>query len=57
MSDDDYVNELYSTMREEAEQELREGMQRAAQRCVKKAELKVGPHFPLWVTEIDWKNV
>ena len=49
MTDDEYVRELYSAMLEDAQQELQEGMQRAAQRCVKKAELKVGIglHHPL----------
>ena len=41
MTDEEYVRELYSAMLEDARQELQEGMQRAAQRCVKKAEVKV----------------
>jgi hypothetical protein len=43
MSDDEYIHELYSAMLEDSQQELQQGMQRAAQRCVKKAELKVMP--------------
>ena len=42
MTDDEYVRELYSAMLEDAQQELQAGTRRAAQRCVKKAELKVG---------------
>ena len=56
MTDDEYVRELYSAMLEDAQQELQAGMQRAAQRCVKKAELKVGMslhcpfiHTQFWV--------
>ena len=41
MTDDEYVRELYSAMLEDAQQELQAGTRRAAQRCVKKAELKV----------------
>ena len=42
MNDDECcVQALYSAMMEDAEQDLQAGMQRAAQRCVKKAELKV----------------
>ena len=41
MTDDEYVHALYGAMMEDAEQDLQAGMQRAAQRCVKKAELKV----------------
>ncbi len=43
MTDDEYVHELYSALLEDSQQELQQGMQRAAQRCVKKAELKVVP--------------
>ena len=56
MTDDEYVRELYSAMLEDSQQELQAGMQRAAQRCVKKAELKVGAslhcslmHTQFWV--------
>ena len=41
MTDEEYVRELYSAMLEDAQQALLAGMERAAQRCVKKAELKV----------------
>ena len=41
MTDDEYARELYSAMLEEAQQDLLEGMERAGQRCIKKAELKV----------------
>lgn len=41
MTDDEYVHALYNIMMEDAEQDLQAGVQRAAQRCVKKAELKV----------------
>ena len=41
MSDGEYTRELYSAMLEDAQQDLLAGMERAAQRCVKKAELKV----------------
>ena len=41
MSDEEYMRELYSAMLEDAQQDLVAGMERAAQRCVKKAELKV----------------
>lgn len=60
MTDEEYVRELYSAMLEDAQQELQDGMQRAAQRCVKKAELKVSTslHWPLvrkqvWVAVLD----
>ena len=54
MTDDEYVRELYSAMLEDAQQELQAGMQRAAQRCVKKAELKVSMcwHHPLVRTQL-----
>ena len=41
MTDEEYARELYSAMLEDAQQALLNGMERAAQRCVKKAELKV----------------
>ena len=39
------MRELYSAMLEDAQQNLVAGMERAAQRCVKKAELKVQYYF------------
>lgn len=41
MTDEEYAHELYSAMLEDAQQALLDGMERAVQRCVKKAELKV----------------
>ena len=59
MTDEEYVHELYNAMLEDAQQGLVSGMERAAQRCVKKAELKVRCHshaellkgLPAWVTK------
>ena len=53
MSDDEYTRELYSAMLEDAQKDLLAGMERAAQRCVKKAELKVHPHHQNYVRTLE----
>jgi hypothetical protein len=46
LSDEEYVRELYEAMLEEGRDDIERGMERMAQRAVRKAELKVASILP-----------
>ena len=54
LSDEDYVSELYEAMLEEGREALERGMELAAQRAVRKAEVKVHVLPHLGINLVVW---